>query len=58
MDGDERVGSFDEAWKRQVLAGLALTPMERLRWLEDAILFAQKAGAKSYSQIVEHREKP
>ena len=53
MDGDGRVGSFDEAWKHQVLAGLALTPTERLRWLEEAILFAQKAGAVSRQQLFE-----
>lgn len=38
-------GRFEDAWKRQILAGLSVSPAERLRWLEEAIRFADKAGA-------------
>jgi hypothetical protein len=58
MDKHERIGGFEEAWRSQVLAGLSVSPAERLRWLEQAIEFAARAGAKSYSQIFELREKP
>ena len=31
--------------RRQLLAGAALTPQQRLAWLEEAVLFAYRAGA-------------
>jgi len=57
MDKPEPVGSFKEAWRSQVLAGLSVSPAERLRWLEQAIEFASRAGALTYEQIVERRVK-
>jgi hypothetical protein len=57
MDKQEQIGSFEEAWRRQVLAGLAVSPAERLRWLEEAIEFAARAGARSHSQIMERRDR-
>lgn len=53
MDNPEPIGSFEEAWRSQVLAGLSVSPAERLRWLEEAIEFASRAGALSYNQIIE-----
>jgi len=42
----EEPGGGWEADRRQKLtAGLALTPAERLAWLEEAIAFAHRAGA-------------
>jgi hypothetical protein len=38
-DGDDEGfdRGFDGHWRRQVVAGLALTPAQRLRWLEDTL---------------------
>lgn len=51
--GQDWGGSFEDAWKRQVLAGLSVSPAERLRWLEEAIRFADKAGALPKRRIQE-----
>ncbi len=37
--------AWDDARRRSFTRALALTPAERLRWLEDAIAFAHRAGA-------------
>lgn len=52
MDKTQPVGSFEEAWRSQVLAGLSVSPAERLRWLEQAIEFASRAGALTYEQLI------
>lgn len=38
-------GGFDAAAERTLDASLAVTPSERLRWLEEALAFATKVGA-------------
>lgn len=46
MDRNVGPGADWEADRREKLAaGLALTPAERLAWLEEAIAFAHRAGA-------------
>lgn len=41
---DRQPGSFEEAERQALLAGLALTPAERLQWLEEALAFAAWAA--------------
>ncbi|NNN04502.1 MAG: nucleotidyltransferase domain-containing protein [Elusimicrobia bacterium] len=55
MDNHKQIGGFEEAWRHQVLAGLSISPAERLHWLEEAIDFAGRAGARSYERIIEDR---
>jgi hypothetical protein len=38
-------GDWSSARERKLTLGLAASPAQRLAWLEDAILFAQRAGA-------------
>jgi hypothetical protein len=38
-------GSWESARERKMTIGLDATPAERLAWLEEAILFAYRAGA-------------
>lgn len=51
------IGSFEEAWRHQVLAGLSVSPEERLRWLEEALVFAARAGALPRRQFIEKHAK-
>jgi hypothetical protein len=48
-DRSRRGGSPDGDWERsrerKLTLGLEATPAERLAWLEEAILFAYRAGA-------------
>ena len=37
--------TFADARRRKLTMGLALTPAQRLQWLEDAVAFAAAAGA-------------
>lgn len=48
-------GSFKEAWRLQVLSGLSVSPAQRLRWLEEAMAFAARVGARTSQQIIERR---
>jgi hypothetical protein len=38
-------GDWDLSRERKLTLGLEATPAERLAWLEEAILFAYRAGA-------------
>lgn len=38
-------GDWQAARERKFLLGIAATPAQRLAWLEEAILFAHRAGA-------------
>ncbi len=38
---DPTPGTFESAEHDALLAGLALTPAERLQWLEDALAFVE-----------------
>jgi len=46
---------FYDAWKRQVLSGLAVSPRRRLAWLEEAMRFAAKVGALPQGPLVNKR---
>lgn len=37
--------TFEDARRRKFTAGLALTPAQRMQWLEDAVAFAVSTGA-------------
>ncbi len=37
--------TWDDARRRKLTMGLAATPLERLRWLEEAIALAHRVGA-------------
>jgi len=57
MPEQSPIGSYEETWRRQVLAGLAVSPAERLRWLEEAFEFAVKARALPCRQFIEKHAK-
>jgi len=40
-----KVSGWDAHHREQLVLGLAVTPAERLRWLEEMIDFAYRAGA-------------
>lgn len=42
---DERETGWEAHRREKLVAGLALTPAQRLAWLEEAIAFAHRAGA-------------
>lgn len=46
--GDDawRAGTYEGARAAQAQAVAALTPLERLRWLDAALLFARRVGAE------------
>jgi hypothetical protein len=48
-DGDGVAASFDASWeatrRRQLTLGLSASPAERLRWLEEMLVIAQRSGA-------------
>jgi hypothetical protein len=44
-EADGWEGTWADARRRSFTRALALTPEQRLRWLEEAIAFAHRAGA-------------
>jgi hypothetical protein len=44
-DKDVRSRGWEEHRREQLVLGLAVTPAERLAWLEEMIEFAYRAGA-------------
>ena len=46
-------GTYEGARAAQARAVAALTPLERLRWLDAALLFARRVGAQRHP-VLEH----
>ena len=45
MSGDDWKADFASVEREQLRASMAMTPEERLQWLEEALRFAYAAGA-------------